>query len=928
MNRTSDRRRAAVLRTVAAAFALLLASCAKQTPEQFIAAAQRHLAQDDPAAAQIELRNAIRAAPGHGPAHLLLGTALLRQGDAGSAEAVLRHALSLGQRPDDVLPVLALAVLRQGQAQRLLDEWAGTTLQAPAAQAALRASVGQAWLQREQVDAAAQAFAAALAAQPGHAAALLGQARIAALAGTPGAALALVDMVLKNDPRHAEGHALRSELLRAAGQAQPALEAARAALAADGRHLPLRLGLMSLLIEAKEYAQAAAVLEAAGPAAQDPRVQLMKALLALRQDDLASARAATAAALKAAPEFGAALALAGELELRSGNQATAEQYLAQALRLEPTPDRRRLLATLQLRQGRARKALETLEPLLRNGGEPKSAPLLLLAGEAHLANGDLRRAGEYFEEAKRSGDTEAPARTRLGQLALRDGDFARGERELLAASAVGRQTIEPDLLLVSLHLRRHDADKALAAAQSFIGKQPQNPVGHVLAGTALLAQQKNADARRSFEAALTLQAAHVPALRALAELDLADGKAADAQRRFDAALAKTPDDEPLLVATAAFQQQVGRGEEAAKTLRRAIAAHPRASAPVVELVQLLLRRKESAAALELAQDAAQRNPEEMALTLLLATAQEAAGAGRDAVRTLTAAAVKDPKASAPLIQLGRLQSRLGEHDRAAVTLARALERAPDDDGVLRDLAGAYLRAGKADAALKVGRELQQRRPNAALGHALEGDVLALSRRWAEAERAYRAALKVDPDASDAAAQVYRMLFALERHKEAAVFAADWLARQPWDTTMRLLVADAALRRRDFAAAVAQYETVLRIEPHQPLVLASLAGALGEANDPRALQVAERAAAQYGSDPDVLHTLGLLRLQRGDAQRALETLQRVRELAPDRPDLRLSYAKGLLRNGRTQEAKAELRELAALQADFDGRDEVAPLLATP
>jgi len=95
----------------------------------------------------------------------------------------------------------------------------------------------------------------------------------------------------------------------------------------------------------------------------------------------------------------------------------------------------------------------------------------------------------------------------------------------------------------------------------------------------------------------------------------------------------------------------------------------------------------------------------------------------------------------------------------------------------------------------VARRLQEHPRQVAAGHALEGDVLALAKRWREAERAYRAALSVDPEARDAAAQVYRMLFALSRQKEADAFASDWMARHPSDATMRLLVADAAERVR-------------------------------------------------------------------------------------------------------------------------------------
>ena len=900
-------------------------ACSKPTADELLTAAQRHLAENNTAAAQIELRNAIQAAPTNGLAYLLLGTTLLRQGDPVAAEAALRKSLTLEQKPERVLPSLALAVLRQGQAKKLIDEFGVAQLQDPDAQAALRASVGHAWLMRGEVTPAGDAFAAALAAQPDHASAQFGRARIAAHENKIEDALALTDAALKSDPRLAEAHVFKSQLFMARGQRPQAQESLEKALAADGRYVPARLALASMLIDAKDLEKAKTILDAAGPASKDPRVQFLQALLAVRQNDLAKARDTLGGVLKVAPDYGAALALAGEVELRSGNFAMAEQHLGKAMRQQATPGVRRLLAATQLRQSRPAKALETLQPLLQDGGT-KDPALAMLAGEALLANGDVRRAGEFFETAKASGGSEAQARTRLGQLALRQGDIERGEQELVAASALGTQTTEPDLLLVSLHLRRNEPAKALAAARAFIKKQPQNPLGPVLAGTAQALQRDRSAARQSFESALKLKADHVPALRALADLDVAEGKPADAQKRYDALLAKWPDDDQLLLALANLLERTGHGDDAAKTLRKAIAASPKAREPVVALVQHLVRRKDAAGALEVAQAAVRNNPDEMDLTMLLGMAQEAAGANRDALRTLSALVLKEPNATAPLIRLAQLQARQHDFDGAATTLVRAQERAPNNDAVARDLVAVYVQAGKVDQAVKVAKDLQTRKPDSAAGHLLEGEVRAYGKKWTEAERAYRAAMKVEPRSGVAAGKVYGTLHAAGKTKEAEAFAADWTTGHPADIGMRLLVADRALRARDLPSAIRQYEEALRINPNQPLVLNNLAWTLGQTKDPKAIGVAERAVALAPNSPDVLDTLGMLHLQGGDAKKGLEVLQRVRDLAPDRFDLRMHYAKGLIQNGRKQEGKAELRELASATSEFPGKAEIPALLA--
>jgi predicted Zn-dependent protease len=272
--------------------------------------------------------------------------------------------------------------------------------------------------------------------------------------------------------------------------------------------------------------------------------------------------------------------------------------------------------------------------------------------------------------------------------------------------------------------------------------------------------------------------------------------------------------------------------------------------------------------------------------------------------------------------------RQRDFDGAAKTLQRAQEKAPQNDAVTRDLVGVYLQAGKVDQAIAVAKDLQAKRPDSTGGHILEGDIWSRAKKWPEAERAYRAALKAEPDAVGVAGKVYTVALAGGRKKQADTFMAEWNARHPTDVRMRMLAGEIALRERDYPAAIQMYDEVVRIDPNHVVALNNLAWALGQKKDPRALAVAERAAQLAPDSAEVLDTVGVLRLQAGDAAKGLQALERARQLQPDRLDLRLHYAKALLQSGRAQEGKAELRELAAVKGDFPGKSEIAALLAKP
>jgi len=316
---------------------------------------------------------------------------------------------------------------------------------------------------------------------------------------------------------------------------------------------------------------------------------------------------------------------------------------------------------------------------------------------------------------------------------------------------------QADLLLVALHLRRREPEKALAAAEAFIKKRPSEPLGYVLAGTAHLAAKDLTKARHRFDAALKIQADYLPALRALASIDVAEGHPADAKQRYESLIARKPNDEQLLIALAELQERAGNVVEAGGTLRKAITVNPRSPAPYAALVQYDLRRRDPKAAIAVAQEGVAANTAQPRLLELLANTQETTGAGDDAVKTFQELARLEPQSLAPLLRIAAIQTKHRDFNGAARSLRQAQRSAPGNEGIARDLVAVYLAAAKFDDGLSVTKALQVTKPESAIGHILEGDVQASQKKWPEAERAYRTALKAEPRSSTAAINVCRVM---------------------------------------------------------------------------------------------------------------------------------------------------------------------------
>ena len=233
--------------------------------------------------------------------------------------------------------------------------------------------------------------------------------------------------------------------------------------------------------------------------------------------------------------------------------------------------------------------------------------------------------------------------------------------------------------------------------------------------------------------------------------------------------------------------------------------------------------------------------------------------------------------------------------------------------------------GKSEEALKQARALQIATPRTPAGFTLEGDVYAASKQWGPAERAYREGLKIEPNSTALAIKLHGALTGASKAGDADAWTRRWLSSHPEDAVFRTYVAEQALRTRDLKSAVTHYQALIALQPDNVAALNNLAWALGQLGDPKSLGYAERALKLAPESPMVLDTIGVLLTARGDAAKGAEYLGRSVALAPTRHDIRLNYAKALIKAGRNEEAQKQLTQLQSVTEEFDGKAEVAALL---
>jgi putative PEP-CTERM system TPR-repeat lipoprotein len=917
---TLIRTRIAAVAALATLF--LSAACGMDSSEDMLVSAKNYLANNDKAAATIQLKNALAKSPDLAEARFLLGRTLLDSGDPVAAEIELRKAIELKFPSDQVNPVLARAMLAQGQMKKLIEEMGKVQINSAEAKADLRTTIAQGYAMQGKLDDARNAFEEAVASKGDFAPALLGLARIKATEQELPKTQQLVDAIITKAPQNAEAWHFKADLLRAEGKNDEAIAAYQKVIEIRPELLAGHAAIITMQLRNNKIDLAAKQLEAMQKVAgKAPLTLYMQGLVAYSQKNIAAAKIATDALLKAQPDSPQGLQLAGIIAYDSRSDTLAQEYLAKALKLVPGLDfGRRTLVRSYLRSGQPAKALAALQPVLQ--GKDTEAAWLALAGETHMQSGDAAAAAEFFSKAAKI-DPNARTQTALALARMQMGrtDQAFSELEQIAATDTG---VTADMALIATSMRQKQFDKALQAIANLEKKQPGNPAAHNLRGVALLGKGDINAARKSFERALELAPGFLPAATSLARLDLADKKPDDARRRFEAVLAKDPNNLQAMLAIAELRSQSGASvEEVAGLLTKAISAVPDDPAPRIALVGHYLRNNDSKRALTAVQETMSSFPDRPEVLDVAGRVMQLTGDTNQALAIYGKLAGLLPGTAHPYLRMAEIQIALKNKDGARSSLTKGLALQPDSLPMHRAMIMLDVDARNFPEALARARDLQKAHPKEAVGHLLEGDIHAVQKAWPQAAAAYRAGLKTSPS-SDLTGRLHTVLIADGKVPEGKQVAEAWIKSNPKDFGFRLFIADTANKRNDFPAAVAQYRALLGVQPNNPAVLNNLAWSLGKMRDPKAIEHAEQANKLAPDQPSIMDTLGVLLIEQGNYERGLDLLGKASALAPEAAAIRLNFAKGLVKAGRKAEARKELEALAKLGDKFPHQDEVSKL----
>jgi cellulose synthase operon protein C len=880
----------------------------------------------------IQLKNALQIDPNMLPVQLLLGKALMQNGEVAAAEVAFNEALRLGVNRAEVVVPMGQAYVAQGKHTQFLAN-------ATFAPAGLPPGIGlkllllRATAQADLGDsnAALRSIEEARAIDKRNVDVWLAEVPIRIRARQFKEAVVASETALALAPASAEALYQKGSVAHVQGDLAAALTDYDRALLADKSHVEARVARIGIAMDQGRFSDAAKdVAELRSIAPKEPRAAYLQALLSERSGDIEQSQAA----LKQVTElldpvpieyirYRAQLLMLNGLAhfgLKQGEKA--KQYLEAFQRVQSNSPVSKLLARIYISDGNYGQAIDALTPYLR--AQPGDGQALALLANAHRASGRNAKAAALMQDALKTQDNPA-FRTTLGLSLIGDGQTDSGIAELEAAYRKDPRQTQAAAALVQLYLNTNQARKAVPIAEQLIKSQPNSAPFHNLRGMALGQSGNVAGARAAFEKAIGLDASFAPAKLNLAKVDIATQDYPAATTRLNDLLKDNPNLGDAMRELAVIAERKGQQTDAQRWLEKARdvagSTDPRWD---LALMEFHLRHSRPGQALDAAKSASSKKPDNLQVLLAYSRAQLANGdtvAAKSALNNATRIAEYDAPSQ---VLIAELQMAANNPAGATYSLEKALSGRPAYVPALAKLTEVEIRQGAFEAADKRARDIVATNPKLSVGHALQGDIALVRGQLADAVEAYRKAHQIAPS-TVSVLRLFNTLWSQDGGKNAMPLAEQWLKAHPKDVTIHKAVAGGYARAGDFKSAKLAYETAIKLKSDDAEALNNLANVhLRLKNPGAAVKSAEAALAYAPGNPLIIDTLGWALFQSGQTDRALQTMRDARLRQPGNPEIRYHLAVILSQTGRKAEAVQELEVAVSTDAMFEGKDEARKL----
>ena len=257
-------------------------------------------------------------------------------------------------------------------------------------------------------------------------------------------------------------------------------------------------------------------------------------------------------------------------------------------------------------------------------------------------------------------------------------------------------------------------------------------------------------ASRYYQNALNANPNFFPALIGLAEIADAAGQSQKAQEYFSKAFNIAKDSGLLHTAYGKFLLKQGKLNEAEKEFEQALKLNPEIANAHGELAVIALSQKNDAKkAVQHYQQASKFDPANMTYLYGLSTAQHRSGQLNEAISTLKKITKKLSDNAQPWQFMGLYYMQSGQANNAIDPLETASRLAPDNADIKWLLGEVYTQSGRPQQALDLYQRMIDKKIKSDAAHMKRALIFHALNKLSDAEKAYQAALNINPQLADA-----------------------------------------------------------------------------------------------------------------------------------------------------------------------------------
>jgi putative PEP-CTERM system TPR-repeat lipoprotein len=860
-------------------------------------------------------------------ARWLLATTALALGDGQLAEKEADRAVALGVESASAQIVKVRALALQGDADRVLVE-SNTILEKNTTtdHASILAARGMAFLQKDQLDKAADSFDRALELDPESLAAFVGLARYHLAKNEYKPARDWIKRAIATDATNPDAWSVLGDLELEEGNLESAVSAFSQAI--DKRDfVTLDRAKRALAnVQLKNFVEADKEIQElrASKSQIHPYIHYVAGRSFVEQEQLEESIPEFEAVMAVRPNAETAMYLAIAHHL-TGNTEQARNYTQQVLSALPRSlGARRLMGRLSVDQSDYGEAKKLLVSTLQ-GKQEDSATLYILASLA-LQTGDAEDALEYAQTMKSYYPDSSAANGILNVAQLLSGEQLNIKHRVnMGGTGSDAASMQAEIISVMAALRDKQYERALQVSLKLREEHPRSVAPLNLLSAVYVAMGKGPQAKEAMEMALEIDPHDPSAAINLAKIQTQLGNFQRALALLQELVGARPDNVSAAIELSRVYAKTGSDAESLAVLKQSLQHNPEVMELLGEYVQVLFKTKKYSDLVSATNNLElQHFKQRPDILEYRARAQFLLEDFASARRSFEALVGLLPNSAKAHYYLGDVIAASGDHYGALEQMRKASELDADFFPARLSTARLLSETGQLDLARTEVEKLRDTYGEHAeiLGLSgwlwlQDGNPVAAEKELAEAQARL----------PDTALTLYlsKALWEQKKYQEGFDVMLSWLKRYPQDVAVLLNLGNAYLSVGMEEDANKVYEAILKILPDNLVALNNLAWL--SRTKPEGLEYAERAYAIAPNDPNVLDTLGMIVLERGDTARSLNLLGRAAERNPDDLSIQLNWGKALLAGDKLDEAAKVLEVIASSDSVF-AKDAMALLQTMP